>query len=100
VSIWVDYGFRSRGEPIVAAASLVLFGDADNRTQLRRAHLIGHKDLNTILAALTNSVAPVSNACLILLVISCVYAILGTQIFGQDHPELFGRFQVFYLPRH
>jgi hypothetical protein len=56
--------------------------------------LKGHKDLNKILEALSHSVGPVSNACLILLVISCVYAVLGTEIFGQKHPELFGRFQV------
>lgn len=69
-------------------------------TQLRRVHVIGHKDLNIILTALSHSVGPVSNACLILLVISCVYAILGTQVFGEDHPELFGRFQVLCMAHY
>ncbi len=33
-------------------------------------------------------------ALLLLLLVTSMYAILGSQLFGDDHPELFGRFSI------
>jgi len=51
------------------------------------------KSLNRIIVALGHAMGPVCNACLMLLIVSCVYAIVATGLFAHLSPEFFGRFQ-------
>ena len=50
------------------------------------------KDANRIVTALLYGVIPVTNAFIILFVVTAIYAVLGTHIFGVQSPEYFGTF--------
>ena len=50
------------------------------------------KDLQRIIGAVTSAVVPVCNAFLLVLIISCVYAIVGRTFFIDTAPEFFADF--------
>jgi len=52
------------------------------------------ESLNKIIVALGNAIGPVINACMILLIVSCVYAVVATGLYKEVKPEYFGRFQL------
>ena len=47
---------------------------------------------NRIITALLAGIVPVTNAFIILLIFTAIYAVLGTHIFHQRSPEFFGTF--------
>jgi hypothetical protein len=55
------------------------------------------KSLNSIVEALSCSIVPVFNAYLILLMVMCIFAIMGVTFFGRDNQECFGKFSLAWL---
>jgi hypothetical protein len=51
------------------------------------------KDLNRLITAVSKSVVPVCNAFFLLFMIAAIYAILGTNFFGDQAPEYFFNFK-------
>jgi len=51
------------------------------------------KDLNRLITAVSKSVVPVCNAFFLLFIIAAIYAILGTNFFGDQAPEYFFNFK-------
>jgi hypothetical protein len=51
------------------------------------------KSLNRLITAVSKAVVPVCNAFLILFIIAAIYAILGTNFFGEQSPEFFLNFK-------
>jgi len=51
------------------------------------------KDLNRLITAVSKSVVPVCNAFFLLFIIAAIYAILGTNFFGDQAPEYFLNFK-------
>ena len=47
---------------------------------------------NRIITALLAGIVPVTNAFIILIIFTAIYAVLGTHIFHQRSPEFFGTF--------
>ncbi|EKX49682.1 hypothetical protein GUITHDRAFT_104646 [Guillardia theta CCMP2712] len=52
----------------------------------------GLHDLNRIMGALGAALIPLANAFMIQLLITCVYAVLATHLFGDIQPQFFGTF--------
>eukprot|EP00960_Hanusia_phi_P018922 557711-Hanusia_phi.AAC.3 len=50
------------------------------------------KSLNRIMKALASSLVPVGNSFFLLLLITCIWATLGTHVFSDRSPVFFGRF--------
>ena len=60
-----------------------------------RARIFGRlHDIRNILAGITYSLVPVSNAFAILGLVMCVYAIVGVQLFHEQQKDAFGNFGV------
>jgi voltage-gated sodium channel len=51
------------------------------------------KELNRLITSVSKAVLPVCNAFLILFIIAAIYAILGTNFFGEQSPEFFLNFK-------
>jgi voltage-gated sodium channel len=51
------------------------------------------KELNRLITSVSKAVVPVCNAFLILFIIAAIYAILGTNFFGEQSPEFFLNFK-------
>ena len=58
---------------------------------LRVIHMFrGVKEINKIITAISCALVPVTNAFMILLTITCIYAIAGTHLYGAMSPHYFG----------
>jgi len=86
----------------------VIFGWELPNAKLLRLMRIGRvvrlfkafKDLQRLIDACTSAILPVCNAFLILLIISAVYAILGTNFFASRQPIYFRNFHTYVCMSH
>ena len=84
----------------IVTVSLVSLGPINLPTNVMRAmrafrvvRLFGRlRSLREIITALSISIIPVTNAFLILLLVTCIYAIFGVSLFSEEAPMDFGVF--------
>jgi voltage-gated sodium channel len=74
--------------PTVPGASLLRLGRIVRVLRIFRRL----RSLRVIVGALAASLLPVANALAIMALVTCVYAILGTQLYRAAAPEIFGDF--------
>jgi len=87
---------------VVSVSMVSLFSDLGSATAIRSVRLLRAfrvlrlfgrlNEIRKIISAIGQSLFPVANAFVIVLLIMCVYAILGVQLFHSQQKDAFGNF--------